>query len=106
MLVSSETFFIADRSRLWLASLHLQMLGGLTEVKRPAFWARYAGQMYVTDCVVQGDRRDNGMALESNQTVNGFYVQGMPTSRARAWCRWWHAWPSAAARVFAELFLW
>lgn len=77
VLLSSETLFVVDSSRVWLDSLHVQMLDGSMDVIQSAFRTRRAGHMYVTNCVAQGERGTAAVAVDTEFCVGGVYVQGM-----------------------------
>eukprot|EP00892_Ulva_mutabilis_P005772 jgi/Ulvmu1/3567/UM167_0001.1 len=74
VIITSEDLFIIDRSRLWLDSLHIQIIDG-TENPVPV-WPRSWGQAYVTNTVVQGDRSSNALGIEAFRGVGGLYAEG------------------------------
>ena len=101
VVLTSETPFIVDRSRLWLDSLHVQMLEGSTEKHPASFWSLDAGRVYVTNCAAQGDRSEAMLAMEVARSVKGAYVQGMlPMCAQRGTGDIMHDPPSAAAPIY------
>lgn len=82
VLVTKTDLFIVDQSRLWLDSLHIQIVNGdrtATLSTGPvALWAAYAGQMYVTNTVVQGNghNESESTCLQVDRSVRGVFVRG------------------------------
>jgi len=79
VLVIDEDLFIVERSRLWIDSLHIQMVN--TQAKAPspvALWTAYAGQMYVSNTVVQGSGIEGGegTCVLADKAVGGIFARG------------------------------
>ena len=82
VLVIADPLFLIDRSRLWLDSVHIQMISGslVLSRNRVVLLSRDWGHAYVTNTVVQSDRSSTAIGVEAYRNPGGVYCEGMLTS--------------------------
>lgn len=76
MLLTNDTLLRVNAPGLWIDSLHVQIVGGLTQSPAVvAIW--YTGSAFITNSVFQGDAVGQARGLVSGGSVMGPYVQGV-----------------------------
>eukprot|EP00892_Ulva_mutabilis_P005912 jgi/Ulvmu1/3693/UM017_0110.1 len=79
VIITADKLFIVDRSRLWLDSLHIQLMNPRSSRSRviPAgIWMLRWGNAYITNTVVQGKRASDSIGIEAFSSGGGVYAQG------------------------------
>lgn len=75
VLLTNDTLLRVDKPGLWVDSLHLQIVAGLTD--SPLLMAvSYTGSAFITNSVFQGDAESDARGLVCIHSVIGVYVQG------------------------------
>ena len=75
ILLASEQVFFVDRSRLWIDSLHIQFIEADTTPR--GIDIKNYGHAYVTNTVVQGDRKSKASAVFVLAGIGGIYAEGV-----------------------------
>jgi len=80
VVVTDDDLFIVDRSRLWVDSLHIQIVNRDPFSNPVPLWTAYIGQTFVSNVVVQGNGKDDedsqGTCVDVQESAAGIFARG------------------------------
>lgn len=76
VVIVDDDLFVVDRSRLWVDSLHIQIIKSASNAI--VLYPQAHGQLFVTNTVLQSDRESNGLVVEAYRCQGGMYAEGAP----------------------------